>query len=191
MSSARTHLSDGHDSRLVTNVTDICELPCQRVRVFNMRSTWLTRPSVSARALASVFALALFLMSLGVDTCEASCLFNGSHCADESSAMPMPKPAMNSAGHEHAGYIARAPRLATAVAKRFEPADCSTNEFCIDATTSVMRPVDRTVSLKALYVAEGVILTPHDPVMGSFGILVASPPPIAISPHPLSTSLRI
>lgn len=153
-------------------------------------------PTLTRRFLAGLIVLSFFLMSLGVDTCQASCLFDGFSGLGESA--PPSHIVHAAAAGQYAHFVSAhaiesirtAMPLGMSVRSSYSMPG-NGEEFCEDATTSVMVPAPRTHLQPVQWIATPVALPP---IASNSQRVVETTPPLpsaAISPHLLSMTLRI
>jgi hypothetical protein len=152
---------------------------------------------VAGNCLASLMVLAMFLMSLGVDTCETSCLMGHVRCADDlaqssGSAESMNSPSMDMRDATEYAFLAmRIVALSGSRVPRMESALCSSDEFCKDASTSVMRPSGRAEIQKARWATFGAVFAENGATGDYLVSKPGSPPPRTADPPVYSMTLRI
>lgn len=149
-------------------------------------------PLTTARAfLAGLVVLLLSLMSSGVGSCEISCLFNDSHCADTpTQAWPSTAQA-NFPSVEVAAQAAD--RLTSLIGPVGSNSGCD-DEMCKDGSATAMLPAGNAMLQKSSvrWVAPGVIRLINWPAGERLlGSRVESPPPKAVGVNLLSMTLRI
>ena len=141
-------------------------------------------PLFAKRSLASLIVLAMSLMSLGVDSCETSCLVSHAQCAEDStqstaSAQPMSSPSMGM----RESSASQVPGM--------ESVSCRSDEFCKDASTSVMRPTSRAELQKARWASFGAVFAVSEAPGEYLVNQSASPPPRTTDPLRFLMTLRI
>lgn len=148
------------------------------------------------RSLAGVIVLSMSLMSLGVDSCETSCLVSHVRCADGStqfsaSAQPMSFPSMGMRDASEAARLAmRAVASSASQVPRMESVSCRSDEFCKDASTSIMRPSGRAEIQKARWMTFGDVFAGSEAPDKYLVSTPGSPHPGVIDPR-FSMTLRI
>ena len=144
------------------------------------------------RSVASTMILFVSLMSLAVDACETSCLFDGFRCAPMSSEVSLPTNLMGSASFEMGSMVTgQGAASSSSRVTCLESAPCDRAEFCKDATTSVMRPTARVEIQKT---SQTVISATSTSKWSNWEYLsdkIEPPPPESPPLSPLSINLRI
>ena len=144
------------------------------------------------RSFASLILLSVSLMSLGVDACETSCLFDGFRCSTMSSEVSQPANLMDSAWSEMGSMITgRGAASSSSRVTCLESALCDRTEFCKDATTSVMRPTARVQIQKARWMTVDAAFAVKWSNREYPSCKIVLPPFESPGPNPLSISLRI
>jgi hypothetical protein len=144
------------------------------------------------RSVASTMILFVSLMSLAVDACETSCLFDGFRCAPMSSEVSLPTNLMGSASFEMGSMVTgQGAASSSSRVTCLESAPCDRAEFCKDATTSVMRPTARVEIQKAQWMTVDVTFTVKRSSREYRSHKIESPPPEFARLNPLSISLRV
>jgi hypothetical protein len=151
--------------------------------------------ALTHRSLAGIVVLSMSLMSFGVDSCETSCLFGHAECADElirssASAQSMGSMPMGEAS-EYARLLHQTVASSASTVPRMEPVSCRSDEFCKDASTSVMRPTGRAEIQRARSATIGAAFAQSGALGEQLVRQSGSSPPRTADPHLVSMTLRI